>query len=316
MAEVVGLGLRIFGVLLCAALALATTGEAAGKVPGTLILRDALTLPNHSVRIEAQVAVKAAGPPLSGLMLHLQIDGKDVATAKTNEGGQAAFDYLAKMRGTNVISVSIDPDAPIAAEKVDATLCVWERRRPIVVVELDALIQQSPASATPAASSGIGSTDDTVPTPVPEAAEELSRLTQYYYNVVYVSNNEQGPMGNVSSGQVRRWLEAHPEMQKRLNWKQIPDRTTLSRRYKQLYPVVQAFVQFIGQYADTMDSRFSNKHLVEDKSLFKASGPVWHESDRQAGRVPEKLRPTRLRCDLVQKRLSWLGVRVWVTCHL
>ncbi|MFN8446389.1 MAG: hypothetical protein U0175_36700 [Caldilineaceae bacterium] len=114
----------------------------------------------------------------------------------------------------------------------------------------------------------------------------------------------------------RRWLEAHPEMQTRLNWKQIPDRTTLSRRYKQLYPVVQAFVQFIGQYADTMDSRFSNKHLVEDKSLFKASGPVWHESDRQAGRVPEKLRPTRLRCDLVQKRLSWLGVRVWVTCHL
>lgn len=209
MAEVVSLGLRIFGVLLCAALALATTGEAAGKVSGTLILHDALTLPNHSVRIEAQVAVKAAGPPLSGLMLHLQIDGKDVATAKTNEGGRAAFDYLAKMRGTNVISVSIDPDAPVAAEKVDATLCVWERRRPIVVVELDALIQQSPAPATPAASPGIGVTDDTVPTPVPEAAEELSRLTQYYYNVVYVSNNEQGPMGNVSSGQVRRWLEGH-----------------------------------------------------------------------------------------------------------
>lgn len=88
----------------------------------------------------------------------------------------------------------------------------------------------------------------------------------------------------------RRWLEAHPEMQKRLNWQRIPDRTTLSRRYKQLYPVVQAFVQYIGQYADTMDSRFSNKHLVEDKSLFKACGPVWHESDRQAGRIPEKLR--------------------------
>jgi hypothetical protein len=30
--------------------------------------------------------------------------------------------------------------------------------------------------------------------------------------------------------------------------------------------------------------------LVEDASLFKAHGPVWHQSDRQASRIPEKLR--------------------------
>lgn len=206
MAEVVGPGLRVVGFVFLAVVALATIGEAAGKVPGTLIVRDALTLPNHSVRIEAQVAVKTAGPPLSGVVLHLQIDGKEVATAKTSESGQVSFDYLAKMRGTNVISVLVDPDAPIAAEKVDATLCVWERRRPIVVVEVDALIQ--PASA-PAASPVAGTTDNTAPIPVPEAAEELARLTQYYYNVVYVWSHEQGPMGNASTGQVRRWLGAH-----------------------------------------------------------------------------------------------------------
>jgi hypothetical protein len=31
-------------------------------------------------------------------------------------------------------------------------------------------------------------------------------------------------------------------------------------------------------------------HLYEDKSLFKAHGPVWHQSDRQEGHIPEKLR--------------------------
>ena len=209
MAEVVRLALRTFGLALFAAVAMAATGEAAGKVPGTLILRDALTLPNHSVRIEAQVAAKAAGPSLSGVVLHLQIDGKEVATGKTNESGQVSFDYLAKMRGTNVISVSIDLDAPIAAERANATLCVWERRRPIVVVELDALIQPAPASAVPAQSPVMDTTDDAGPMPVPEAAEELSRLTQYYYNVVYVWSHEQGPMGHASSAQVRRWLGAH-----------------------------------------------------------------------------------------------------------
>lgn len=211
MADLFRLGVRTIGLVLFAAVATTTTGEAAEKVPGTLTVRDALTLPNRSVRIEAQVAVKtaAASPLLGAVVLHLQIDGKEVAIGKTNEAGQVSFDYLPKMRGTNVISVSVDAEAPIAAEKGAATLCVWERRRPIVVVELAALIQSAVASATPPAAPVIGSTGDTAPLPVSEAAEELSRLTQYYYNVVYVPSDEQGPMGNASIGQVRRWLEAH-----------------------------------------------------------------------------------------------------------
>lgn len=57
-----------------------------------------------------------------------------------------------------------------------------------------------------------------------------------------------------------------------------------------LYEVMQAFVLFIGQYASSLDEQFSTAHLVEDKSLFKALGAVWHQSDRQEGRIPEKLR--------------------------
>lgn len=75
-----------------------------------------------------------------------------------------------------------------------------------------------------------------------------------------------------------------------LGWAVAPDRTTISRRYKALYEVVQEVVLFVGQYASELDEQFSTAHLVEDKSLFKASGPVWHQSDRQEGRIPEKLR--------------------------
>ena len=35
---------------------------------------------------------------------------------------------------------------------------------------------------------------------------------------------------------------------------------------------------------------FNSQVLVEDASLFKALGPVWHQSDRKANRTPEKLR--------------------------
>ena len=88
----------------------------------------------------------------------------------------------------------------------------------------------------------------------------------------------------------RRWLGEHGELLALLGWDTVPHRTTLWRRYKQLYPVLQAFVQFIGQYAGELDERFRQPHLVADKSLFKAQGPVWHQKDRQAGVVPAKLR--------------------------
>ena len=53
---------------------------------------------------------------------------------------------------------------------------------------------------------------------------------------------------------------------------------------------MQQFISFISVYASLLDEVFSQAHLVEDKSLFKALGPVWHQSDRKAGRIPDKLR--------------------------
>jgi hypothetical protein len=89
---------------------------------------------------------------------------------------------------------------------------------------------------------------------------------------------------------MRRWLLQHPEDRQPLGLEEVPDRTTLSRRYKALYPVVQGFIAFIGQYAEALDPRFDSRDLYTDKSLFKAQGPIWHQSDRMAGRVPAKLR--------------------------
>lgn len=183
---------------------LVSTAEAVEKTPGVLTVGDALTLPNHSVRIEAQLSGKSSGggPSWSGIAVHLQIDGKPVATAKTDDRGHVSFEYLPKMRGNYVVTVSVDDAASVVAEKTDATLCVWERRRPIILVEMAALVQ--PVAATPTETGAEASAQ-----PVPDAAEELSRLTQYYYNVVYVSGSGQPPAEAVAIGNARRWLASH-----------------------------------------------------------------------------------------------------------
>lgn len=105
----------------------------------------------------------------------------------------------------------------------------------------------------------------------------------------------------------QRWLMAHPEMLAMLGFEHVPHRTTFSRRYKQLYETLQAFVAFIGQFAADLDPALSQDHLVEDKSLFKALGPVWHQSDRKTGRIPDKLR--NLDADATWSKSAYQG---WV----
>jgi hypothetical protein len=87
-----------------------------------------------------------------------------------------------------------------------------------------------------------------------------------------------------------RWLKTHPRMLTLLGWDSVPHRKTIATRYKDLYITLEQFISFIAQYAPQLEEAFCTAHLVEDKSLFKAQGPVWHQSDRQAGRIPDKLR--------------------------
>ena len=88
----------------------------------------------------------------------------------------------------------------------------------------------------------------------------------------------------------QRWLLQHLHEAIPLGFEQIPHRITLSRRYKTLYPTLQAFIAFVGRWAEALHPEFDSRVLIEDASLFKAHGPVWHQADRLVGRVPEKLR--------------------------
>lgn len=103
------------------------------------------------------------------------------------------------------------------------------------------------------------------------------------------------------------WLVAHPEMQQLLGFEVVPHRTTISRQFKKLGDIVSDFVAFVGHEVADLDEAFANTHLAEDKSLFKADGSVWHQSDRKEGRIPLKLR--RLDTDATWGKSGYQG---WV----
>lgn len=103
------------------------------------------------------------------------------------------------------------------------------------------------------------------------------------------------------------WLKQHPVSLAVFGWESIPHRTTISRRYKALYEVIQGLSRFLGQDSEPLGSEMSTQHLNEDQSLFKAAGSVWHQTDRQAGRIPKKLR--HLDTDATWKKSGYHG---WV----
>jgi hypothetical protein len=88
----------------------------------------------------------------------------------------------------------------------------------------------------------------------------------------------------------RRWLDTHPTEAAEFGFVGLPHRTTLMRRYKSIAPIVDAFIEFVGTWAETIDPACSSEVLVVDGSLFKARGPVWHQSDRACDHIPDKLR--------------------------
>ena len=116
----------------------------------------------------------------------------------------------------------------------------------------------------------------------------------------------------------RRWLETHAPDAAVFGFARLPHRTTLMRRFKSIAPTVEAFVEFVGQWAETVDAACASDVLVVDGSLFMARGPVWHQRDRLQGRVPDKLRN-------LDQAASWgkSGYHGWVysyrlhfTCNL
>lgn len=75
-----------------------------------------------------------------------------------------------------------------------------------------------------------------------------------------------------------RWLLLHQSQARRLGFTQVPHRTTLMRRYKQLSRFLEPLIAFIGQWARALApvkaSVAGARLVLHDKSLWKASGPV------------------------------------------
>jgi hypothetical protein len=178
---------------------------AAEQLAATVLVKDALTAPNQPVTMEATLLSKGLlSRGLGGEPMELMMHGKVMATAMTGGDGKALFTYLPKTLGIVPVRVRVGNSPRVAPAEGAGNLLVWERRNPIMAVELAALIETPSQAPFP----GLGFTSG--PTPMPDASEELAKLTQFYYRLIYVVTTAPGGVGGFQAGnEARDWLQTH-----------------------------------------------------------------------------------------------------------
>ena len=183
--------------------------EAAGKAAGTILVKDALTTPGQPTIIEAQLNDRGllTTAALGGEPLDLMVDGEVIGTGMTGGDGRAFLRYSTKTQGVIPIQVRVGKSSRVTAEKGFANVAVWEQRNPIVAIEVTALMESVPASSPFPSITLKGGPQRK---PMPDAADELAKLTQFYYRVIYVVSLPSSDVDRFRVNvEVREWLKAN-----------------------------------------------------------------------------------------------------------
>jgi hypothetical protein len=180
---------------------------AAEKSSASILVKDALTAPGQPVTIEAKLSSKRLMliAELGGELLELELEGKVIAKALTGWDGRAFLTYTPKAQGIAPVHVIIGNSPRVEKAEGQATLAVWEKRQPILMIELSSLLEEPVPSRVPP----IGIALESERKPMAGAADELGKLTQFYYKVIYVVTSNTKMDGFQASTEARDWLKRH-----------------------------------------------------------------------------------------------------------
>lgn len=170
----------------------------ADKVTATVLVKDSLAAPRQEATIEAKLVTKGLfrDSPLGGEPVDLVVNGTTAATGMTGGDGRAVLSFLPPAGRMVQLKVRVGNSPRVSTAEGQANLVVWERRTPVLVVELSSLMEGAS-----------GLQQDLKP--MPDAADELAKLSQFYYGIMYVVPVPAGADGFSAGTEARQWLAGH-----------------------------------------------------------------------------------------------------------
>ena len=178
----------------CGLLAMPSAGEDSEV---EIFVPDVLSSPRKEVILQARV-VEDMPDGTTGLIdkpLDFYLQGQLIGQAKTDEDGWARLKFTPKMRGNLQLAVKGAPEAKLPPIQGKGNLLSWERRRPIILVDLAVLVEGN-----------LVADDQATPFPMPGlllgdaqtgASRELGKLAEFYYNLIYLDRTGRGKIDSI-----------------------------------------------------------------------------------------------------------------------
>jgi len=172
------------------------------KTRGLLIAYDTIAAPGQRVTLVAELLEDGmlTHPPLGGEVLLFKEGSKLLGRAMTGGDGRALLSVVPRRVGASTVVIALAGSPRAAASEATARLFVWDRRRAIVLVSLNALVarSRSPGLEIPLPRSG-----DQRPTPEAGAVQALKELDRRAY-LIYMTASDR-----LELPQLREWTELH-----------------------------------------------------------------------------------------------------------
>lgn len=170
-----------------------------------LSVTDGLTSPGKPIQLLARLTNPDSDGEigLPDQTLEFIVHGRNVGQAITDAQGWARLDFAPSMRGNLPILVRVVTPSKAEAIEGKGVLLSWERRRPILLIDLAVLLAGEVVTDPPPVERyedfGLILGDAH-----PAAAAELGKLAEFYYNLVYLDLTGRGHLEDIQN-----WLREH-----------------------------------------------------------------------------------------------------------
>ena len=170
-----------------------------------LSVTDGLTSPGKRIQLQARLTNPEAEGEigLPDQTLEFFVHGRTVGQANTDAQGWARLDFAPTMRGNLPIIVKVVTPSKAEAIEGKGVLLSWERRRPILLIDLAVVVAGELVTDPPPPElyedPGLQLGDAH-----PAAAAELGKLAEFYYNLVYLDLSGRGHLEDI-----QEWLRDH-----------------------------------------------------------------------------------------------------------
>jgi len=170
-----------------------------------LYVTDALTFPSRPVQLQARLTELRQegeqGIPEEPVEFFLQ--GRALGQATTDAQGWARLEFAPKMRGNLQLRAKWATTEKAEAVEGRGVVLSWERRRPMLLIDLAVLVEGE-LEAEPLPPELFPDLGLILGKPSAAAPVELSKLAQFYYNLVYLDRTGTGRLEVIQS-----WLRQH-----------------------------------------------------------------------------------------------------------